>query len=456
MNSKYTDLFHELIQAYYDGNFDETLSRIMVCHESSPQETFKIITSLCGVNIEFDNNYIYNLKKAITMYSVNKRIVEKLECSGVNCIKSKDDKFTCEAACPFNAIKYDTTNKTTYISKDICINCGICVDSCNGGRILDKVEFIPVMNLIKENKTVIAAVAPAINGQFGDNVTMDMLREAFIKIGFSDMIEVAFAADILSIKEACEFDKHVNKDGDLMITSCCCPMWVGMLKKVYTSLVKDLSPSISPMIAAGRIIKKINPDAKVVFIGPCIAKKAEAKENDLKDVIDFVLTFAELDEIFKALKIDLSSLKGIPSKDYTSRGGRMYARSGGVSNAVSDIIEELYPDKFKSFKSSTASGVKECKEILEKALNKELDSNFIEGMGCKGGCVGGPKTLIPLEKGKQQVDNFAFDSPIKVPLHSETLDNILKEIGINSIDDFKDKQKMSLFERDFNSNNVKK
>ncbi|MFQ9617179.1 MAG: [Fe-Fe] hydrogenase large subunit C-terminal domain-containing protein, partial [Clostridium butyricum] len=179
-------------------------------------------------------------------------------------------------------------------------------------------------------------------------------------------------------------------------------------------------------------------------------------ENDLKDVIDFVLTFAELDEIFKALKIDLSSLKGIPSKDYTSRGGRMYARSGGVSTAVSDIIEELYPDKFKSFKSSTASGVKECKEILEKALNKELDSNFIEGMGCKGGCVGGPKTLIPLEKGKQQVDNFAFDSPIKVPLHSETLDNILKEIGINSIDDFKDKQKMSLFERDFNSNNVKK
>lgn len=171
-----------------------------------------------------------------------------------------------------------------------------------------------------------------------------------------------------------------------------------MLKKVYTSLVKDLSPSISPMIAAGRIIKKINPDAKVVFIGPCIAKKAEAKENDLKDVIDFVLTFAELDEIFKALKIDLSSLKGIPSKDYTSRGGRMYARSGGVSTAVSDIIEELYPDKFKSFKSSTASGVKECIEILEKALNKELDSNFIEGMGCKGGCVGGPKPLYLLKK----------------------------------------------------------
>ena len=429
----------------------------MACHESSPQETFKIISSLCGVNIEFDNNYIYNLKKAITMHSVNKKIIEKLECSKINCTrKDNNDKFECEASCPFNAIKYDAVNKTTSINEDICIDCGMCVNSCTHGRILDKVQFIPIMDLIKENKTVIAAVAPAINGQFGDNITMDMLREAFIKIGFSDMIEVAFAADILSIKEAYEFNKHVNKDGDIMITSCCCPMWVGMLKKVYASLVKDLSPSISPMIAAGRIIKKMNPDAKVVFIGPCIAKKAEAKENDIKDIIDHVLTFAELDEIFKMLKIDLSSLKGIPSKDYTSRGGRMYARSGGVSTAISDIIEELYPDKFKAFKSSSASGIKECKEILEKALNKQLDANFIEGMGCKGGCVGGPKTLIPIEKGKQQVDNFAFDSPIKVPLHSETLDNILKEININSIDDFNDKEKIALFERDFSLNVNKK
>lgn len=450
MNNKYNDLFHELVHSYYNGKFDETLSRIMTCHKKSPQETFKILTSLCGVNIKFDNNYAYNLKKAITTYSVNKRIVEKLNCSGINCTKGDGDKFKCEAVCPLNAIKYDDKNKTTYIDPELCINCGLCVDCCKNGRILDKVEFIPVMNLIKENKTVIAAVAPAINGQFGDNVTMDMLREAFIKIGFTDMIEVAFAADILSIKEACEFDKHVNKDGDIMITSCCCPMWVAMLKKVYTSLVKDLSPSVSPMIAAGRVIKKINPDAKVVFVGPCIAKKAEAKEKDISGAIDFVLTFAELDEIFKSLEIDLSSLKGIPSIDYVSRGGRLYGRSGGVSIAISDIIEELYPEKFKYFKAEKASGVKDCKEILEKALNKQTDANFIEGMGCKGGCVGGPKALIPIEKGKENVDEFAFNSPIKVPLHSEYLDKTLSDIGITSIEDFKSKEKMSLFERDFN------
>ena len=450
MNNKYNDLFDELVTAYYNDTFDKTLSRIMVCHERSPQETFKIITSLCGVNIPFDNNYVQNIKKAITSYSVNKRIVEKLDCSAFKCSKNHNDKFTCEAACPYNAIKYDDENKTTYIDKEICINCGVCVDSCKNGRILDKVEFIPVMDLIKENKTVVAAVAPAINGQFGDTVTMDMLREAFIRIGFSDMIEVAVAADILSIKEACEFDNHVNKDGDFMITSCCCPIWVAMLKKVYSSLVKDLSPSVSPMIAAGRIIKKLNPDAKVVFIAPCIAKKAEAKEKDLNDAVDFVLTFAELEEIFKAFEIDLSSLKGIPSIDYSSKGGRLYARTGGVSIAVSDIIKDLYPKKYESFKSEQADGVKDCKELLNKALDKKIEASFLEGMGCRGGCVGGPKALIPTEKGKSHVDDYAYDSPIKVPIYSEILDDILKSIGINSINDFKDKEKMALFERDFN------
>ncbi|MDZ4957127.1 iron hydrogenase, partial [Clostridium perfringens] len=149
---------------------------------------------------------------------------------------------------------------------------------------------------------VIAAVAPAIMGQFGENVSMDQLRSAFIKIGFSDMVEVAFAADMLTIKEAVEFNRHVNEPNDLMITSCCCPIWVGMLKKIYKELVPDLSPSVSPMIATARVIKKLNPDAKVVFIGPCIAKKAEPKDPDLIGDIDFVLTFQELDNIFKVLE----------------------------------------------------------------------------------------------------------------------------------------------------------
>ena len=319
MNNKYVELFDILIKSYYNGNFDETLNKIITCHEKSPQETFAIITSLCGVDIKFDNNYVYNLKKAITEYNVNKKIVEKLECSNSNCKPDKNNTYSCQRSCPFHAIIYDNENKTTAINEDICIDCGICVDACKDGRILDKIEFLPIMNLIKNNKTVIAAVAPAIMGQFGEDVTMDQLRAAFIKLGFTDMIEVAFAADMLTVKESVEFNKHVNSPNDLMITSCCCPMWVGMLKKVYKDLIPNLSPSVSPMIAAGRVIKALNKDAKVVFIGPCIAKKSEATAPDVADAIDFVLTFQELNDIFNTFNFHPKDLKGIPSIEYNSR-----------------------------------------------------------------------------------------------------------------------------------------
>lgn len=450
MHNKYNDLFDTLVRSYYEGNFDETLSRIMVCHEISPQETFKIITSLCGVSIEFDNNYIYNLKKAITNYEVNKRLIEKLDSCSLNCKKGPEEKYKCQLSCPFDAIMYDEDNKATYINYDLCVGCGLCVDSCKEGKILDKVDFIPIVDLIKNNKTVIAAVAPAIIGQFGEDVSLDQLRAALVKVGFSDMIEVAFAADMLTIKEAVEFNKHVNGPDDLMITSCCCPMWVGMLKKVYKELVPDLSPSVSPMVAAGRIIKKLNPDSKVVFIGPCIAKKAEAKEKDIAGDIDFVLTFQELDNIFKVLEINPSELNGIPTKDYASRGGRLYARTGGVSIAIGEAVEELYPEKAKLFKAAKAAGVRECKDILNKALSGEIEANFIEGMGCVGGCVGGPKSLIPKEEGKVFVDNLAYDSPIKIATHSTTMDDVLEKINITSLKDFEDNKKTEIFHRNFN------
>jgi iron only hydrogenase large subunit-like protein len=449
MNNKYSDLFDELVKSYYNGNFDETLTRIMVCHKKSPQETFKILTSLCGVDMEFDNNYVYNLKKAITEYTVNTRLIDKLKGCPDTCSKDKDGKSSCQLACPFNAILYDEKEKSTYIDNDRCLNCGVCVDSCKHGLIMDKVYFLPVLNLIKDNKKVFAAIAPAISGQFGDDVTMDQLRAAFIKLGFTDMIEVAFAADVLTIKESVEFDKHVNGPKDLMITSCCCPIWIGMLRKVYKELVPDLSPSVSPMVAAARMIKKLNADAKVVFIGPCIAKKAEAKDKDLNDAVDFVLTFEEIHEIFTALDIKPGELKGVPSMEYASRGGRLYARAGGVSIAVSETIEELFPEKFKYFKSAQASGVKDCKQLLEDALKGNVDANFLEGMGCVGGCVGGPKAIIPTEQGKEAADDFAYDSPIKVPIHSKILDQVLEKLDIHSIDDFHDHEKISIFEREF-------
>lgn len=449
MNGKYEDLFESLIKAYYDGTFDETVFTLMTAHEVSPQETFKIITSLCGVTVEFDNDYLRNLKKAITYYVVNKRLIEKLQCIDSNCTKDIDNKFPCEKACPFNALTMDKENSIANINEELCLNCGFCIDACAKGKLIDKVEFLPILDLIKNNKVVITIVAPAIIGQFGDNVSMDHLRSAFISMGFTDMVEVAFAADILSIKEAVEFDKHVKGPDDLLITSCCCPMWVGMLRKVYGELIPNLSPSVSPMIAAGRIIKKLNPEAKVVFIGPCLAKKAEAKEPDIKDAIDFVLTFKEVEEIFHTLKINPEELTPVPTKEYPSLGGRSYARTGGVTRAIYDVIKELYPDKAKYFNPIKGNGVRECKELLTKTLNGEVKASFIEGMGCVGGCVGGPKANLPLDKGTANVDIFASSSAIKVPMYSSLLTDILAKLNIYSLEDFKDEEKMAMFQRSF-------
>ena len=267
--------------------------------------------------------------------------------------------------------------------------------------------------------------------------------------GFSDMIEVAFAADLLTIKESVEFNKHVKSPKDLMITSCCCPMWVGMLKKVYKELMPDLSPSVSPMIAAGRIIKALNPEAKVVFIGPCIAKKAEAKEKDVAGAIDFVLTFQELNDIFNALSINPKDLKGIPSVEYTSTCGRSYARVGGVTKAIKDTVKELYPNKIQNFRAYRANGIKECKEILNDALTGNINFSFLEGMGCVGGCVGGPKILVSPEEGKEAVDKFAHDSSIKVPVFSPLLQDILVKLNITSLEDFINDDKIKILQRDF-------
>ncbi|MGL5244510.1 MAG: [Fe-Fe] hydrogenase large subunit C-terminal domain-containing protein [Sarcina sp.] len=446
MQKKYENLFKSLVSSYYNDSFDEEVDNLIKSNFQSTEEAINVISSLCGVDIPNDSNYLYSLKKAITTHEVRRNIVSKVgkcsnECSGDHC--------EILSTCPFDAILNNPLNNNKYINNDLCENCGICIQKCEHGNFIDSIEFMPILDLIKNNKKVIAAVAPAIAGQFGEKVTLDMLREAFVKIGFSDMIEVAFAADMLTIKEAVEFDHHVNKEGDILITSCCCPMWVGMLKKVFNELVKDVSPSVSPMIAAGRIIKQLNPDTKVVFIGPCVAKKAEAKDTDLIGAIDYVLTFQELQTIFDALNIHPNEMKGVPSIEYASRGGRLYARTGGVSEAISDTVAELFPEKHKIFKAVQSDGVIGCKEILSKALNGNIDANFIEGMGCVGGCVGGPKILINKEDGRKAVEKVAYNSAIKVPTHSFILDEILSKLGIQSLEDFKDKEKLKILERNF-------
>jgi iron only hydrogenase large subunit-like protein len=448
LNKINSDIFKTLIKSYYENDFEDRVQELLSTDNVNKNDLSSIISSLCGVDVDFSDNYIQDLKKAIVSYESNHKVVSKIKAC-TTCSPDNFSKTPCQASCPFDAILIDNKKNTTYIDNEKCTDCGFCVEACPTGALMDKVELIPLLNLLKEDSKVIAAVAPAIAGQFGKNVNADKLRTAFKKIGFTDMVEVAFFADMLTLKEAIEFDALVKEENDLMITSCCCPMWVGMVKKVYHTLIKHVSPSISPMIAAGRVLKELNPNCKVVFIGPCIAKKGEAKNPDLLGDIDFVLTFTELKDIFDTLNIEPFKLQEDVSTEYASRGGRLYARTGGVSIAISEVIERLFPEKYSLLKATQANGVKECKELLTKAQNGDVNANFIEGMGCVGGCVGGPKSLISATSGKKTVDEFAESSRIKIAIDSDCMNKILSKIGIDTAADFKDKNKTKIFRRDF-------
>lgn len=448
MQKNHDELFKSLINSFNKGTLKKDISNMLKGTDSNKEELAGLISSLCGVKINYSDTFIDDIEKAISNYNSKEKLVFKIKDCSMSCA-DKTGKTACEKSCPFDAILLNKEGTSTYIDPFKCTDCGFCVDACIDGNIVDRVQFLPLFNLLKSDKPVIATVAPAICGQFGEEVTMNQLRSAFKKLGFLDMVEVAFFADMLTLKEAFEFNEHVKSKDDLMITSCCCPMWVGMLKRVYADLVKHVSPSISPMIASGRIIKKLNPECKVVFIGPCIAKKAEAKEKDLLGDIDFVLTFEELKEIFEALNIFPSKLPEDFTSEYASKGGRLYARTGGVSIAISDAIKRLFPEKHELLVAIQGNGVRECKDILSKAQEGNLKANFIEGMGCVGGCIGGPKSLIEKENGKENVTRYAENSHVTVAIDNEYMKEILKQLGIEKTEDFYDKNKTSIFHRDF-------
>lgn len=448
MTSYYSKLFKEILSAYYNNSFDEKIRELLSDSEIDKVTQGKIISALCGVDVEYSEDYVDDLKNAIENYSPKHKVVSRVHNCCMDCLSGKSDP-SCESICPFNAIVADKISHTVYVDEEKCTDCGQCVGSCPSGKIIDKVEFIPLANLLSENATVIATVAPAIIGQFGKNVSINQIRAAIKKIGFSDMLEVAFFADMLTLREAIEFNHLVNNTEDFMISSCCCPVWVAMSRKIYSKLIKYVSPSVSPMVASGRAIKKINPNCKVVFIGPCVAKKAEAKEKDLANDIDYVLTFAELKDIFEILNIHPEEMDEDVSHEYASREGRLYGHTGGVSTAVSEAIRRLFPDKYPLLTTIQGNGVKECKQMLDDAKEGVIHGSFMEGMGCIGGCVGGPKIIISKEEGAESLKKFAEESKIRISLDSQPMHAFLHQLG-GSTKTLKDiDETLKIFEREF-------
>lgn len=351
------------------------------------------------------------------------------------CSKCSDEgPSDCQVACLFSAIKRDKEGNVI-IDNTSCTGCRECIEACKHKLLTERKDLIPVIEAInKKEAPVYAMIAPAFNGQFSLEVTAGKLRSAFKKLGFYGMVEVALFADILTLKEALEFDHSIHDDKDFMLTSSCCPIWIAMIKKIYNQLIPHMPPSVSPMVACSRAIKLIQPDAVTVFIGPCIAKKAEARESDIRDAVDYVLTFEEVKDLFEMTGIDPACLPE-DMRDHSSYGGRIYARTGGVSKAVQDTLNRISPHRKIPLTSAQADGARACKQMLKEIMEGKIKANFIEGMGCVGGCVGGPKAIIPYKEGTVHVNDYANLATYKTPIDNPYVIEILEELGFNKIED---------------------
>ena len=297
-------------------------------------------------------------------------------------------KRPCKFSCPVDAISYDE-NGISVINEEKCIRCGLCIHRCPFGAIGSKTFIVDVIKAIKSEHPVYALVAPATEGQFGEHITMNSWKKAMKAVGFTDLVEVGLGGDMTAAYEAEEW-AEAYKNGKKMTTSCC-PAFVNMVKKHYPELIENVSTTISPMCAVSRMLKAKEPDAVTVFIGPCISKKSEVKDHAIEGNADYAMTYSEIRAIMHARNVELEEDDN--SYQESSIYGKRFANSGGVTEAVLQSLKES--DDEIAATVNKCNGAAECKKALLLMKVGRLPEDFIEGMICEGGCVGGPSAFRP-------------------------------------------------------------
>ena len=347
--------------------------------------------------ISFDHNHVAHIDKS--------KCVECGACAKV-CpyFAIVNRKRPCQAACKVKAISINDDNAAA-IDNEKCIQCGACVYQCPFGAISDKSYILNVIDLIKKSAgntryKVYAVVAPSISSQFS-YAKLGQVVTGLKELGFHTVIEAALGADMVALQES----KELVEKG--FLTSSCCPAFVQYIKSAFPKLVEHISHNPSPMAALAAYIKETDPSAKVVFIGPCTAKKAEAQLEKVKPYVDAVMTFEELQALYDSRDIDIQQLD-LDVLDNASYFGRIFARSGGLTDAVKQAMKEQNLEF--DLKAISCDGIEACKLALLKKSKNVLDANFIEGMACVGGCIGGAGCLTHGEKNKAEVDKYGREA----------------------------------------------
>jgi len=324
----------------------------------------------------------------------------------------------CQVACGMDAIVSDAHGRAV-INQDKCVACGQCLVSCPFGAIVDKGQIFQVIQSILQGDKVIAIVAPAFVGQFGKHSTPGKFVTAMKKLGFARVVEVAVGADMCTIEEAKDFLERVPEHQNYMATSCC-PAWHSMIEKLFPGEMDKISMTLTPMVFTARLMKKEYPGCKVVFVGPCAAKKLEAIRADIRSDVDFVLTFEELQGMFEAKKIDFAELEESDVLNEGTAAGRGFAVSGGVAKAVENIIHQTNPEV--EVKTARAEGLRDCRKLMLMAKAGKYNGYLLEGMGCPGGCVAGAGTLLPVELAGTVVGRYQKEAKKESPLDSHYKD----------------------------------
>ena len=357
---------------------------------------------------------------AITFDSQQKAHIDKSKCVECGqCAKVcpysaiMDFKRPCVKSCKVGAISM-TETKAASIDNGKCISCGACVYQCPFGAITDKSFILDAIEMLKNKEKVYAVIAPSISSQFR-YAKLGQVITGIKALGFHSVVEAALGADMVAYAESGELAEKG------FLTSSCCPAFVSYVKGQFPELAENISHNLSPAATIAKYIKETDPDSKIVFIGPCTAKKMEFQKPEVRPYIDCVITFEELQALFDSRDLEIMEMEE-DVLDNASYFGRIFARCGGLADAVAEGLKERGITDF-DLKAVSCDGIEECRMALLKKSKNVLDANFIEGMACVGGCIGGAGCLTHGEKNKAEVDKYGKEA------YEKTITDALSQLG---------------------------